>query len=139
MRHQPGDVRCVGVHSGAQNSAGGCGAHAPYRQPQPGQPLWLRSLSNQCALSPAGYDMAAEPPRVCRDIQVSSAPRCPLISNNRVDRVLPGRAAWEGMDTPPPTFEQKMTSGCHVDSTDDLSTSKPGSQLQHLISYRNFY
>lgn len=107
MCDQPGDVRSVGVHSGAKNSAGGYGDRAPRHQPQPGQPLWLPSLSKQCAVSPAGYDTAAEPPQMYRDIQVLSAPHFPLLSINHVDRVLAGRAAWKGMDTPPPTFEQK--------------------------------
>lgn len=37
-----------------------------------------------------------------------------------------------------PPLNKKMTRGCHVDSADDLSTSKPGPQVQHLIFYLKF-
>lgn len=138
MCDQPGDVRSVGVHSGTKNSAGGYGDHAPCHQPQPGQPLWLPSLSKQCAVSPAVMTRQQSHHRrteTYKSYQPHAFHFYPLTTwTESWPGGQPGRE-WTPLL---PALNKRMTSGYHVDSAGDLSTSKPGPQLQHLIFYRKF-
>lgn len=136
MCDQPGDVRSVGVHSGAKNSAGGYGDRAPRHQPQPGQPLWLRPSLNSAPFPPLVMTRQQSRHR-CTETYKSYQPHTfhfyPLTMwTESWPGGQPGRE-WTPLLPP---LNKKMTSGCHVDSADDLSTSKPGPQLQHSIFYR---